>query len=89
MSRQLELDELTTLLRECAGEDESADLASGVLDVPFTVLGYDSLAILQTTGRIERDYQVMLDEKAVFDVATPREYLALVNDALAGQPEVS
>jgi minimal PKS acyl carrier protein len=82
MSQQLCLDDLTTLLRECAGQDEAVDLAADVLDTPFTELGYDSLAILQTTGRIERDYQLVLDEEAVTEAETPRRYLALVNEAL-------
>ncbi|MGO4426204.1 actinorhodin polyketide synthase, partial [Streptomyces sp. MCAF7] len=33
---QMTLAELTTLLRECAGEDETVDLDGDVLDTPFT-----------------------------------------------------
>lgn len=85
MSLQLTLDDLTTLLRECAGEDETVDLSANVLDVPFVELGYDSLAILQTTGRIEVTHDLLLDEEAVTEVETPRQYLDLVNGALAAQ----
>ncbi|AYN38952.1 acyl carrier protein [Streptomyces dangxiongensis] len=82
--KQLELSELTALLRECAGEDEGVDLDGDVLDIPFTDLGYDSLAMLQTTGRIERDYEVTLDE-AIDGAGTPRAYLDAVNRALAAR----
>ncbi|PZT70875.1 actinorhodin polyketide synthase [Streptomyces sp. SW4] len=81
--RQFELDDLKALLRECAGEEEGVDLDGDVVDVPFAELGYDSLAILQTTGRIERDFGVALDEEALDEADTPRAYLDLVNRALA------
>ncbi|MFE0178754.1 acyl carrier protein [Streptomyces sp. NPDC059002] len=81
MSR-MQLSDLTTLLRECGGEDETANLDGDVLDVTFTDLGYDSVAVLETTGRIERDYDLALDEEAVGEADTPRKYLALVNGTL-------
>ncbi|WP_217249443.1 acyl carrier protein [Streptomyces sp. AC602_WCS936] len=81
--RQFELDDLKALLRECAGQEEGVDLDGDVVDVPFAELGYDSLAILQTTGRIERDFGVALDEEALDEADTPRAYLDLVNRALA------
>jgi|UniRef100_A0AAU3IA59 act minimal PKS acyl carrier protein len=81
--KRLELTDLITLLRECAGEEEGVDLDGDVLDVPFAELGYDSLAVLQTTGRIERDFDVLLDEEAVDEAETPRAYLELINRALS------
>ncbi|MEE1840025.1 MULTISPECIES: acyl carrier protein [unclassified Streptomyces] len=80
---RLELTELTALLRACAGEGEGIDLDGDVLDTLFLDLGYDSLALLQTTGIIERDYDVLLDEEALEDAETPRQYLDLVNRALS------
>jgi act minimal PKS acyl carrier protein len=82
MSDRMQLEDLTALLRECAGEDEAVDLSGDVLDVPFAELGYDSLAILQTTARIEVDHDLVLDEEAVSEAETPRQYLDLVNEAL-------
>ncbi|MEV7438316.1 acyl carrier protein [Streptomyces griseoviridis] len=82
--KQLELRELTALLRECAGEEDGVDLEGDVLDTPFTDLGYDSLAMLQTTGRIERDFEITLDE-AIDGADTPRAYLAVVNQALSAR----
>ncbi|MFJ9646097.1 acyl carrier protein [Streptomyces sp. NPDC004244] len=83
--RHLELTDLTRLLRECAGEDEGVDMDGDVLDVLFLDLGYDSLALLQTTGRIERDFDITLDEEAVDEAETPRQYLALVNRVLSAR----
>ncbi len=84
-------EELTGLLRECAGEDEGVDLNGDVLDVPFAELGYDSLAVLQTTGRIERDYGIVLADDTVAEAQTPRLLLEFINESLAqaveaGQP---
>ncbi|MFE7840555.1 acyl carrier protein [Streptomyces sp. NPDC057474] len=79
----LELSDLRALLRECAGEEEGIDLDGDVIDVPFIELGYDSLAILQTTGRIERDYGITLDEESFDEAETPRDYLALINRTLS------
>ncbi|MGP3691659.1 acyl carrier protein [Streptomyces sp. IBSNAI002] len=82
--RYLELTDLTRLLRDCAGEDEGVDMDSAdVLDTTFYDLGYDSLALLQTTGLIERQYAVTLDEEAMDEAETPRKYLELVNRALS------
>ncbi|MBC2906276.1 acyl carrier protein [Streptomyces cupreus] len=83
MPTELTLDDLTTLLRECAGEDETVNLDGDVLDKTFTELNYDSLAVLQTTGKIEREYGLTIDEDAVNDAQTPRQYLAVVNAAFS------
>lgn len=85
---RLELSGLVTLLRECAGEEEWTDLEGDILDTPFLDLGYDSLAMLQTTGRIERDYGITFDEEAIDEAETPRQYLELVNELLAARTTV-
>ncbi|MFF7365875.1 phosphopantetheine-binding protein [Streptomyces sp. NPDC008125] len=82
MPAEFTLTELTNLLRECAGEDETVNLDGEVLDVTLTDLGYDSLAVLQVTSRIERDYGLTLDEESLFEAQTLRQYLTLVNEAL-------
>ncbi|MCX4993176.1 MULTISPECIES: acyl carrier protein [unclassified Streptomyces] len=86
---RLELSDLKTLLRECAGEEEGVDLDGDVIDVPFMELGYDSLAILQTAGYIERDHGITLDEDALEEADTPRAFLALVNGALSAARAVA
>ncbi|WP_399930797.1 acyl carrier protein [Streptomyces kanamyceticus] len=74
----LEPADLTRLLRESAGEEEGIDLDGDVLDTDFTELGYDSLALLQVIGRIQREYGVELPDSAA-EAETPRALLDLVN----------
>ncbi|MER5852851.1 acyl carrier protein [Streptomyces sp. NPDC002012] len=81
--KRLELTELAVLLREAAGGDEGGVLDEGTLDTSFMDLDYDSLALLQVTGVVERDHDVVLDEEALAEVETPRQYLDLVNGAPA------
>jgi minimal PKS acyl carrier protein len=75
------LDDLIQILREGAGED--GDLDGDILDAEFEALGYESLAMLETGSRIERQYGISLDEEALADARTPRALLALVNEHLA------
>ncbi|GHK04157.1 acyl carrier protein [Streptomyces sp. NPDC003753] len=88
MSEQMRWEEFTAVVRECAGESESADLTEAV-DVSFTDLGYDSVALLEITARIEREYGIALDDEAVSEAKTPGQYLALVNEALAAGSSVA
>lgn len=82
MPGQLTLEELTRILQDAAGVTEGVDLSGDILDVSFEDLGYDSLALLETSGRIERERGIELEETTVTDAKTPRALLALVNDLL-------
>ena len=75
----LTLDDLRRILLEGAGSEEDVDLSGDILDTPFEDLGYDSLALLETTARITREYRIEFDDDAAPTAATPREFLALVN----------
>ena len=77
--RTLTIDDLKRILRECAGADEQIDLDGDILDIEFIDLGYDSLAMLETSSRIEREYGIKLDDDIVVSATTPRAFLALVN----------
>lgn len=81
--KQMALQDLTSIMREAAGEDDSAALDGDILDTPFSDLGYDSIAILETAGQIQVTYEVVLDDDSVFGAETPRELIALVNANLA------
>jgi act minimal PKS acyl carrier protein len=76
------MERLVDILRESAGEDESVNLDGDVLDSPFTDLGYDSLALYNTVGRVEREYGIRLPEDLVSDSTTPRNLIDAVNGAV-------
>ncbi|WP_331741931.1 acyl carrier protein (plasmid) [Streptomyces sp. NBC_00726] len=82
---RLNLTDLAALLRAAAGSDEGVPLDEAAQDTLFLDLGYDSLALLQVTGIVERDHDVALDEEALDEAQTPRAYLDLVNGALAAR----
>ncbi|HET7014169.1 MAG TPA: acyl carrier protein [Streptosporangiaceae bacterium] len=73
------LEVLTRTLQESAGTDENVELNGDVLDVDFTELGYDSLALLETASRLEQKHGIVLDDDAATSAKTPRELLELIN----------
>ncbi|MDX2546546.1 acyl carrier protein [Streptomyces sp. WI04-05B] len=77
------LTDLKRILLEGAGSDEGVDLDAEILDMEFEQLGYESLALLETGSRIEREYAIALDESALADATTPRALIDLVNTHLA------
>lgn len=70
------LDDLRRILSESAGS-EGGQLDGDILDTTFTELGYDSLALLETTAVIQQEYGVEVPDKVV----TPRDLLDSVNGA--------
>jgi act minimal PKS acyl carrier protein len=76
------LDDLKRILREGAGAEEDVDLDGDILDTDFESLGYESLAMLETGGRIEREFGVTLDDDALTEARTPRALIDAVNGAL-------
>ncbi len=76
------LDDLVRLLRDSAGEDDLVDLDGDIIDVPFDTLGYDSLALFNLIGHVQREYDVRLEDEVVTQAKTPRDMLNLVNEAL-------
>lgn len=81
-AKQFTLDDLRRILQEGAGTDDGVDLDGNILDTPFEALGYDSLALLETGGRIEREYGISLEDGALTNSSTPRELVELVNSIL-------
>ena len=80
------LPQLKVVLMEGAGVEEDVDLEGDIADTPFEELGYESLALLETGSRIEREYGIRLDEEALTDARTPRQLVELVNAHLSGAP---
>lgn len=76
------LAELVARLRKYAGQEESVDLDGDIADAAFDDLGYDSLALLNTIGSIEREYGVGLDDDTAAKARTPRQLVDMVNSRL-------
>ena len=74
--------DLRRILREGAGADEEVDLDGDIVDQEFDLLGYDSLALLETSTRITREFRVELDDTVVTSATTPRQLIEAVNAAL-------
>ncbi|MFF3916338.1 acyl carrier protein [Streptomyces sp. NPDC001852] len=81
-AREFTLEDLKRILRDAAGTEEGVDLEGEILDTELEALGYESLALLETAGRIEREYDITLDDSVVTDAKTPRALLELVNEQL-------
>ncbi len=77
------LDDLRRILLAAAGVDEGVDLTGDILDLGFDELGYESLALLETGSRIEREYGIAIDEAVLTDEPTPRRVVEAVNASLA------
>lgn len=84
MSTQIfTLADLKRILLEGAGADEGVDLDGDILDKEFEELGYESLALLETGGRIEREYSITLDDSTLTEAITPRLLVEAVNAHVA------
>ncbi|MFI6389998.1 acyl carrier protein [Nonomuraea sp. NPDC050540] len=81
--KELTLDDLRSLMRLSAGEDESIDLDGDIIDVTFKDLAYDSLAVLEMAGRLERDWGVIVPDEVAAMLETPRAVLDYVNGRAA------
>lgn len=80
---QFTLDRLQDIMRECAGQDEAAQPFGQAPDELFADLGYDSIALLETQSRINRDYDIEISEDDLADLTTPRELVEFLNSMLA------
>ncbi|MFF4032663.1 acyl carrier protein [Streptomyces sviceus] len=78
-SPQFTLNDLKRILIEGAGAEETVDLDGEILDTDFEHLGYESLALLETGGRIEREYGIVLDDDVLSESNTPRALIDAVN----------
>jgi act minimal PKS acyl carrier protein len=75
--------DLRRIMVAAAGESEESDFDGDVLEVTFEELGYDSIALLETASRVEREMQVTLPDEMVTDATTPRKFIELVEERLA------
>ncbi|PKV93960.1 act minimal PKS acyl carrier protein [Amycolatopsis echigonensis] len=77
------IEELTGLMRSCAGEADSTTLTGDILDVSFADLGYDSLALLEISAYVRREFGVTIPEDVITELDTPRQYVDYVSAELA------
>ncbi|WP_019544760.1 acyl carrier protein [Streptomyces sulphureus] len=77
-------DDLKRILLEGSGVPEGADLDADIHDTQFADIGYDSLALLETVGRVEREYGIDL-ESVLGDATTPRAFVDVVRAQLPVQ----
>lgn len=82
-ANQFTIEDLRSILREGSGADESVDLDGDILDTDFESLGYESLAMLETGGRIEREFNINLDDSELAGTSTPRILVETVNARLS------
>lgn len=84
MTMTMTITELGRILVECAGGDEVSELREATAEVAFDDLGYDSLALIETASRIQRDYGVQIPEDLLVEVKTPKELIDIINDQMRG-----
>ena len=80
--RQFTLDDLRTIMRSSAGVDEGVDLDGNIAELEFSAMGYDSLALLELAGQLERNYGFPVPEEFVSEMDTPAAVVTFVNDQL-------
>ncbi|MBE1530517.1 acyl carrier protein [Actinomadura algeriensis] len=76
---QRNLDDLRTLMRACVGEGDGIDLDGDILDLAFSDMQYDSLAVLELAARIETTWGVPIPEEEAATLGTPGAFLDYVN----------
>jgi act minimal PKS acyl carrier protein len=81
-TQQFTVQDLKAVLRAAAGEEDATALDGDIQDAAFEDLGYDSVALLETAGRIEREFGIQLPDSFVTDARTPRVLVDAVNERL-------
>jgi minimal PKS acyl carrier protein len=71
--------DLRRILRAATGTGEELGSDADILDVSFEDLGFESLALLETGARIQREFGVTLADSALVETATPRSLMETVN----------
>ena len=77
------LGDMKQIMRACAGVDEAVNLDGDVGDLPFTDLGYDSLAVLEMAAVIQNQYAVVIPEEMINELKTMGEFTDYVRTRLS------
>jgi act minimal PKS acyl carrier protein len=79
----LSTEKLLEIMRATQGDSEdTSNLTAEVLDVPFTDLNVDSLAVLEVVTQIQDEFQLRIPDAAMDAMRTPRQVLDYVNTRL-------
>lgn len=62
-----------------AGEDESVNLDAGFETIEFAELGFDSLALMETSAHLKREHGIVIPDETLWDLTTPAELLTWIN----------
>jgi aromatase len=85
MTIQFTITDLERML--ASGAESKPDRRSAfdrhVLDTEFSEIGYDSLALLELAGRVQREYGVPMPDDAHTQMTTPRQAIDFINSRLA------
>lgn len=75
--------DLRRIIVAAAGEREEGTFDGDVLEITFEELGYDSIALLETASRVEREMRVTLPDELVTEATTPRKFIDLVEERIS------
>lgn len=80
-NRQLTMEEFQAIMFAAVGGDGANFVADTGQE--FEDLGYDSLALLEAGGRIEREYGISLDDSVLTGSTTPQSFVDAVNQVIS------
>lgn len=83
--QEFTLEDLVNLTRAHAGESEEGVLNGDIVDVLFTHLGYDSVALMEILSQIKHQYGINLADDAVEGLRTPRAIIEKVNAVIGSK----
>jgi len=72
--------ELNTTIAKCLGNDSGGQVTDDNLDIEFSELGYDSLAVYELMTRLQDDIGLPISDEEIDELTTPRLVIEFVND---------
>jgi minimal PKS acyl carrier protein len=82
MTEPMTIDQLRDIMVACAGGGDTEALSGDISAFTFQDLGYDSLALLETSTRLKLDHGVIISDDEILELRTPKELLDLINEEL-------
>lgn len=76
--------ELRRMLETSAGKVDGIDWEdTATQQLSFDEIGYDSLALLELSALVQREYSIRIPDEAIAELETPASAIAYVNDRFA------